>query len=304
MSSQEFKVVNLADFDPKKVVFGKAKPSKSGSGMMIPISYEGARLYLRMPKLKTPFGLSPTFNKDGYNLQLSFPSEESELGKTLLSKFNEFDQLMIQAAQKAYEAWGLNMSKLEEGEDADVYVRKLANKTVKYTMQKGKDGKKTNKRNTDFPGHMIAQIPMSGERGSSANGRSFTTEFYDSKGNPMTILPNVTDDGKFDKIPDGVPPQSDCATLLSVSGWANATTGYGATWRTTQMRVYPRNDLPRGQCMIQDDENDSDDEGAPAAPKGCALGDEAPSESSEQKEEQAPTESAPPKRNFLRRSNA
>ncbi|MHB1952266.1 MAG: hypothetical protein ACYCOU_00840 [Sulfobacillus sp.] len=252
--SEGFKVVNLLDFDPSKITVGKAKPNKNNSSTYsMNISYEGARFYLRMPKMRTPYGISTTFNNNGYNIQLSLPDESTDLGKKIIQKFDEFDKVMIKAGQRNYEDWHIDLTKLEEGDDINAEIRKKYSKSLKYTFIKDQNKKKTNKRDPNYPPHLICQVPMSG---TDNKNKTFRTEFYDQHGAKMDIRPSFTESGETDEC-RAIPFNSEMTSLLNPSGWSVPSTGFGVVWRLEQAKVYPRADLPRGQCLIQD----SDEEG-------------------------------------------
>jgi len=95
-------------FDPNTVVLSNMKKNKNG-GKTVYINAQGnKKLYLQLPFMRSPFGLSAftdeATNKTSYSLDLSFDRDNEE-AVTLMNKLHELDQKIIQTVAENSKEW-------------------------------------------------------------------------------------------------------------------------------------------------------------------------------------------------------
>ena len=95
-------------FEPSTVCFSKLHKNKNG-GKAVYINGTGNRkIYLQLPFMRAPFGLS-SFTDEGtqktsYSLDLSFDTEDSVIAD-LEEKFKELDELIIKTVEENATEW-------------------------------------------------------------------------------------------------------------------------------------------------------------------------------------------------------
>ena len=95
-------------FEPSTVCFSKLHKNKNG-GKAVYINGTGNRkIYLQLPFMRAPFGLS-SFTDEGtqktsYSLDLSFDTEDSVIAD-LEEKFKELDELIIKTVEENSTEW-------------------------------------------------------------------------------------------------------------------------------------------------------------------------------------------------------
>ena len=95
-------------FDPSTVVLSNMKKNKNG-GKTVYINAQGnKKLYLQLPFMRSPFGLSAftdeATNKTSYSLDLSFDRDNEE-ATSLMEKLTQLDQTIIETVAKNSREW-------------------------------------------------------------------------------------------------------------------------------------------------------------------------------------------------------
>lgn len=262
-SNEESSYIVIASdqWDLNRHNFGLAKPNKSGQGKSAPFTYDKKKFFLKVPKLYCPFGASTPKISDkdkekqgekapAWSLQMAFT--DSDASRNFQNKVNQFDQLMIdQATKTEYQNSWLGTSKSKPW--SKEVIESKYNPMLKHAKKNGEI-------NDEYPPFIRAQLPT------TFNAPiSFTTEVYDENNNKLEISNDPDDDNFITKV---IPPGCKCAALLSGSIWANVN-GFGVTWRITQIKLFPKDGIPKGQCMLDDpvDEDEEEEKQEISSPK-------------------------------------
>src|SRR6056300_2112725 len=101
-------IQRFEQFDPSSVVLSKMKKNKNG-GKTVYINAQGnKKLYLQLPFMRSPFGLSAftdeATNKTSYSLDLSFDRDNEE-ADTLMNKLHELDNKIIETVAANSKEW-------------------------------------------------------------------------------------------------------------------------------------------------------------------------------------------------------
>jgi len=96
-------------FDPSSVVFTKMKKNKNGGKTVYINAQDGKRkLYLQLPFMRSPFGMSAftdeATNKTSYSLDLSFDRDNEE-GLALAEKLKALDEIIIKTVADNSKEW-------------------------------------------------------------------------------------------------------------------------------------------------------------------------------------------------------
>lgn len=98
------------NFDPSTVILSSMKKGKNG-GKSVYINAQGGtnkKLYLQLPFMRSPFGLSAftdeATNKTSYSLDLSFDRDNEE-GNVLMEKLTQLDQIILDTVAKNSKEW-------------------------------------------------------------------------------------------------------------------------------------------------------------------------------------------------------
>ena len=96
-------------FDPSSVVFTKMKKNKNGGKTVYINAQDGKRkLYLQLPFMRSPFGMSAftdeATNKTSYSLDLSFDRDNEE-GLALADKLKALDEIIIKTVADNSKEW-------------------------------------------------------------------------------------------------------------------------------------------------------------------------------------------------------
>lgn len=271
-------VVDFLTLDKEKISFGLPKKNKHG-GLTIPLKYEGKNLYVRYPRRVVPFGVGKNTEKPknksdpekltGHTLALS--CNKSYESDALYQKADELDQFFIESCISNSFAWGLGGSKTKpiaresvEGYD-DKGHKGMWKRLLKWSSKT--DPTTQEKTYLDYPPRVELAVSANIKGDAGEETATFTVPFFDHNGDKVK---GTVDDSNVDDV---LPKFSE---VSAVANWGNLTQGtYGCTLkpRAEQLRVYPRDELPSDECLIDDDDNGGerlgDDEGlgAPAASK-------------------------------------
>src|SRR6056300_340268 len=120
-------------FDPSTVVLSNMKKNKNG-GKTVYINAQGnKKLYLQLPFMRSPFGLSAftdeATNKTSYSLDLSFDTDNED-AMMLSSKFTELDEIILKTVTENSKEW--------LGKSYDINVIREA--LYKPLVRQGKEG--------------------------------------------------------------------------------------------------------------------------------------------------------------------
>src|SRR5210317_629184 len=121
-------------FDPSSVVFTKMKKNKNGGKTVYINAQDGKKkLYLQLPFMRSPFGMSAftdeATNKTSYSLDLSFDTDNEDAMK-LSSKFTELDEIILKTVTENSKDW--------LGKSYDINVIREA--LYKPLVRQGKEG--------------------------------------------------------------------------------------------------------------------------------------------------------------------
>ena len=95
-------------FDPSSVILSKMKKNKNGGKTVYINALENKKLYLQLPFMRSPFGLSAftdeATNRTSYSLDLSF-DKDNEDACALMEKLTELDNKIIAAVADNSKEW-------------------------------------------------------------------------------------------------------------------------------------------------------------------------------------------------------
>ena len=96
-------------FEPSSVVFTKMKKNKNGGKTVYINAQDGKKkLYLQLPFMRSPFGMSAftdeATNKTSYSLDLSFDTDNED-AMTLSTKLKELDEIIIKTVADNSKEW-------------------------------------------------------------------------------------------------------------------------------------------------------------------------------------------------------
>jgi len=96
-------------FDPSSVVFTKMKKNKNGGKTVYINAQDGKKkLYLQLPFMRSPFGMSAftdeATNKTSYSLDLSFDTDNED-AMALSTKMKELDDIIIKTVADNSKEW-------------------------------------------------------------------------------------------------------------------------------------------------------------------------------------------------------
>jgi len=245
-----YTIITPQSWNIQNHICGAAKTNKSGQGKSATLTYEKNRFYLKTPKMYCPFGASKPKPKPGelpkeneqWSVQMAFgDSAECQLFQ---QKASEFDEFMIDEGLKLENNVGwLGGSKTKP------YSREVVDSKYSKMIKYSKD-KNTGEPLTQYPPFIRVTFPTTFKP-----PYEFTCEIYDKNNSLLEISPKTTDPNSIVKI---ITPNCWCSALLSGSIWCNVT-GYGVTWRVTQLKVFPpKGSIPKGKCLVDDPASDSD----------------------------------------------
>lgn len=101
-------IQRFEQFDPSTVILSKMKKNKNG-GKTVYINAQGnKKLYLQLPFMRSPFGLSAftdeATNKTSYSLDLSF-DKDNEAAVQLMEKLQAFDAKIVETVAANSKEW-------------------------------------------------------------------------------------------------------------------------------------------------------------------------------------------------------
>lgn len=101
-------IQRFEQFDPSTVILSKMKKNKNG-GKTVYINAQGnKKLYLQLPFMRSPFGLSAftdeATNKTSYSLDLSF-DKDNEAAVQLMEKLKAFDDKIVETVAANSKEW-------------------------------------------------------------------------------------------------------------------------------------------------------------------------------------------------------
>ena len=170
-------------------------------------------------------------------------SDDAE-NATFLEKVKAFDEFMISEAHKIDN----NISWLGASRSKPFSREVVESKYFPMLKHSKKDGEIS----TVYPPFIRISLPTDYK-----NQKDFSCEFYDKDG---TILSASSNAGDSNNPATVIPPGSYCAALMSGTIWTTSN-GFGVTWKCAQVKVFPpRGSIPRGKCLVDDPEDDSESE--------------------------------------------
>ena len=95
-------------FEPSTVILSKMKKNKNGGKTVYINAPENKKLYIQLPFMRSPFGLSAftdeATNKTSYSLDLSFDSD-NEQGNELMEKLKQLDERIVKTVADNSKEW-------------------------------------------------------------------------------------------------------------------------------------------------------------------------------------------------------
>ena len=95
-------------FEPSGVIFSALKKNKNGGKSVVLTRSDKKKLYLQLPFMRSPFGLSAftdeSTNKTSYSLDLSFDNDNEE-GLELANKLRELDEIILNTVATNSKEW-------------------------------------------------------------------------------------------------------------------------------------------------------------------------------------------------------
>lgn len=95
-------------FEPSTVILSKMKKNKNGGKTVYINAPENKKLYIQLPFMRSPFGLSAftdeTTNKTSYSLDLSFDSD-NEPANDLMEKLKQLDERIVKTVADNSKEW-------------------------------------------------------------------------------------------------------------------------------------------------------------------------------------------------------
>jgi hypothetical protein len=122
-----------SNFEPYTVTFSQLKKNKNGGKSVMLSQDNKKKLYLQLPFMRSPFGLSAftdeATNKTSYSLDLSFDTDNED-AMMLSSKFTELDEIILKTVTENSKEW--------LGKSYDINVIREA--LYKPLVRQGKEG--------------------------------------------------------------------------------------------------------------------------------------------------------------------
>ena len=120
-------------FEPYKISFSQLKKGKNGGKSVMLNNDTKKKLYLQLPFMRSPFGLSAftdeATNKTSYSLDLSFDTDNDD-AMQLSNKLKELDEIIIKTVSENSKEW--------LGKEYSIDVMREA--LYKPLVREGKDG--------------------------------------------------------------------------------------------------------------------------------------------------------------------
>jgi len=120
-------------FEPSTVIFSALKKNKNGGKSVVLTRGDKKKLYLQLPFMRSPFGLSAftdeSTNKTSYSLDLSFDNDNEE-AQELATKLRELDEIILNTVATNSKEW--------LGKKYDINVIREA--LYKPLVRQGKEG--------------------------------------------------------------------------------------------------------------------------------------------------------------------
>src|SRR6056300_936159 len=120
-------------FEPSGVIFSALKKNKNGGKSVVLTRNDKKKLYLQLPFLRSPLGISAftdeATNKTSYSLDLSFDTDNED-AMQLSSKFTELDEIILKTVTENSKEW--------LGKSYDINVIREA--LYKPLVRQGKEG--------------------------------------------------------------------------------------------------------------------------------------------------------------------
>lgn len=135
----KFQILDVDQIDVAKIQFSPMKPNEKGNGKSCYMSYNGCKMFVRLPKMRCPFGIS-SFASDvpgeapRYSLELSLGKErdheeDPKLGVTY-QFFTALDKRLCEEAKDNSKLW---LNKVSPSIDV---VEDNYNHMVKWSIDK------------------------------------------------------------------------------------------------------------------------------------------------------------------------
>ena len=123
-TSNDHGIVDIKDFDPKKLVFSGRNKNKNG-GYNVNITYDGKPMLLKLPKLRMQFGSQLKFqSNDEFEVNVQLGTLDNDpVVLDCHKKLQELDKAVFELAVKHYNEWFKKDD--DDDETSDEVIKKL-----------------------------------------------------------------------------------------------------------------------------------------------------------------------------------
>ena len=246
-------IIRSRDFNLTKLNFGDIKTTKVGA-QIVPVTYEGKRLYLQTPEMLVPFGASKyedkddpkkTENNNNWNLNLSFVGEDENPDiKALREKLDALSDHLVDVAYDNKWIKNKKGGKVRNESASKETIEQLLSAQVKYSDKVDENGK------PKYAPTMRVKLPYTQESG-------FTCELYDETKQRLDDVP----------ANEVLTKGSRARCLLECSA-VYVGTSISLTWRLSQAQIRKStkltgfNFLADGDEEVEETSNSSSDSGS------------------------------------------
>jgi len=258
--------IKAADFKPTEsnIKIADIRPNKKGQGMSAYFSYKDQKnLYITTDKHRIPFDVSFGMKgKDRYmekaNLVISYDDQSPE-GTSYKESMEELQDILVKHAHANCMKW------FGDPEMTEREVRRLMYPLVKIPTKKDPETGVKKVLDGLSPTYRVTLNTRNDKETNQVIG--FSTEIYDYSQKPAKgsgeSWKSLTG---FEECKNLLRGNSQVRTIMTANSIWVTPTGFGINWRARQIVVYSSDPFPKGECHIDDDEEDSSEGGdAPAA---------------------------------------
>jgi hypothetical protein len=245
-------IVNVRNIDVNRITFSIGKAT-AGRNPSISIKYDGQNLQLRLPRMKFGAGIMIRENEQTdsktYSLFGSLGDSVDKYGKERASgtdDMSKFYNFMVDLEEKIIATAVENSTSWFKKKRSEEAIRDSFKKLLRVSVDKNGDEYVPNGK---YPPSVTIKVPVYDNR--------VSTEFIDSKGNPMVVYPT--------SLP-AVFPKGIEANLVVSGSIYNVNGSFGVTWRLSYAQVFPQQKMTAANVFADDIEDADEEETVVATP--------------------------------------